>query len=375
MINFYSNLKIYSGTQVWLDNQSYVCFDPSWYLVSLDIKGSTKAIEAGKYKDVNMLGAASIVAFLNEIDTEIPFVFGGDGASILVPPSYYDKALDLMIQCQCLAHQRFNMELRADIILVQDILDAGYEVNVLKQRVDEYYAQAIFNGGGLSYAETLLKSKSTRPKDLSLNITLDLGGLECRWEDIKNELGYTLSILIDAKDNTIYKEVFRQIEIYFGKKTKRNPVNDSNLHLTFSLKKLAVEAKTKTSTKIEFVKRLTTMILENLLGKILIYFKVGSEKLSWGNYKELVSRTTDSEKFEDMMKLTLASSKDAYSGFNTYLENAHKRGELNYGVHVADAALMTCLVFERHGAQVHFVDASNGGYAMAAKALKAQIKE
>jgi hypothetical protein len=117
------------------------------------------------------------------------------------------------------------------------------------------------------------------------------------------------------------------------------------------------------------------MILENLLGKILIYFKVGSEKLSWGNYKELVSRTTDSEKFEDMMKLTLASSKDAYSGFNTYLENAHKRGELNYGVHVADAALMTCLVFERHGAQVHFVDASNGGYAMAAKALKAQIKE
>jgi len=34
----------------------------SWCLVITDVQGSTKAIEAGRYKDVNALGVASIVA-------------------------------------------------------------------------------------------------------------------------------------------------------------------------------------------------------------------------------------------------------------------------------------------------------------------------
>ena len=39
-----------------------------------------------------------------------------------------------------------------------------------------------------------------------------------------------------------------------------------------------------------------------------------------------------------------------------------------------DRALMTCLVFEREGRQVHFVDGADGGYALAAKAMKARMK-
>jgi hypothetical protein len=34
---------------------------------------------------------------------------------------------------------------------------------------------------------------------------------------------------------------------------------------------------------------------------------------------------------------------------------------------------MTCLVFERNGRQVHFVDGADGGYAVAAKAMKRRI--
>jgi len=36
---------------------------------------------------------------------------------------------------------------------------------------------------------------------------------------------------------------------------------------------------------------------------------------------------------------------------------------------------MTCLVFQRHGKQIHFVDSSDGGYAIAAKMMKKMIKE
>lgn len=45
-----------------------------------DIRGSTRAIEEGRYKQVNMVGAAVITAVLNACaGYEIPFVVGGDG--------------------------------------------------------------------------------------------------------------------------------------------------------------------------------------------------------------------------------------------------------------------------------------------------------
>jgi hypothetical protein len=34
---------------------------------------------------------------------------------------------------------------------------------------------------------------------------------------------------------------------------------------------------------------------------------------------------------------------------------------------------MTCLVFERNGNQVHFIDGADGGYAIAAKGMKQRI--
>jgi len=36
---------------------------------------------------------------------------------------------------------------------------------------------------------------------------------------------------------------------------------------------------------------------------------------------------------------------------------------------------MTCLVFNHENDHIHFLDGSNGGYTMAAKAMKRQLKE
>ena len=57
-----------------------------------------------------------------------------------------------------------------------------------------------------------------------------------------------------------------------------------------------------------------------------------------------------------------------------YLEKEYEEGQLVYGIHKSDSALMTCLIFERHGKHIHFVDSSNGGYALASKELKRRLK-
>ena len=51
-----------------------------------------------------------------------------------------------------------------------------------------------------------------------------------------------------------------------------------------------------------------------------------------------------------------------------------ERGELSYGVHLSDTALMTCLVEsateQKH---VHFIDGGEGGYTQAAQELKRRV--
>ena len=58
-----------------------------------------------------------------------------------------------------------------------------------------------------------------------------------------------------------------------------------------------------------------------------------------------------------------------------YLDVWRNTGDVVYGMHVSGYALMTCIVFDRFGRQVHFLDADEGGYAMASQELKAQINE
>ena len=53
----------------------------------------------------------------------------------------------------------------------------------------------------------------------------------------------------------------------------------------------------------------------------------------------------------------------------------HETGDLFYGVHVSDRALTTCLMHEGTVREVHFVDAADGGYALAAKQLKRQLRD
>ena len=48
-----------------------------------------------------------------------------------------------------------------------------------------------------------------------------------------------------------------------------------------------------------------------------------------------------------------------------------QQGNLRYGVHRCDSALMTCLVFNLDkGEHIHFIDGSDGAFTAAAKNMK-----
>lgn len=84
--SFYANLPILDNFLEITNSDNFHSVPSDWHVVITDIISSTKAIEEGRYKQVNLLGASSIAAVLNiASEIEIPFVFGGDGATLLIP--------------------------------------------------------------------------------------------------------------------------------------------------------------------------------------------------------------------------------------------------------------------------------------------------
>ncbi|MEB3337670.1 MAG: DUF3095 domain-containing protein [Leptolyngbyaceae bacterium] len=384
--NFYSNLPALEKFLDITDSSNYVLVPEDWQIIITDIKGSTQAIESGRYKNVNSLGACSIVAILNIArNIEIPFIFGGDGASILIPPQMINEAKQALLGIQDLARQGFDMELRVGIVPVS-VVTPRHELKIAKLRVSENYDQAIFKGGGLTYATDLVKDVATAglyaPVMDNLIPNADFSGLECRWQDIPSRHGEIVTLLVlatapsDSQSNKIYREVITQIQRIYGSEHNFHPVVKSNLNLSFNSQKLATETTIFTQSKGWIYQKfyLLKIKIEIFLGWFFMKFKVKIGEMDWGLYKKIVVESTDHKKFDDLLRMVISGHPSQRKKLVSYLDKKFEEGRLVYGCHISDRALMTCLIFERHGRQVHFIDGADGGYAIAAKAMKEQMR-
>jgi hypothetical protein len=380
-IRFYQDLPSVDNLSDITNSDIYHDMPTDWYIALTDVQGSTKAIEQGRYKEVNAVAAASITALLNSVPTEIdiPFVFGGDGATVVIPPQVITAAAEALVATQRLAHDQFGFNLRVGIVPVQDVLAHGYQVRVAKLRFSDNFRQAIFTGGGLAFADKLIKDSATAPiyliQDDGKEYHADFSGYECRWSEFPSTYDENVNILVMATTRTltqstnIYNEVILKIEEIYGDSSKRNPIAFDKMRPQTDLSKFGVETR---------IRQQTTALMSRLG---LMFWTWGGfclwkyrDKI-WDKYKHTVIASTDREKFDDVLRMLISGTIAQREHLTTFLEEKYQLGQLVYGLHTSKTALMTCLVFDRFGKQVHFVDGSNGGYTLAAKQLKTQLAE
>ena len=93
-VNFYHDLPVLESFADAIETNRHAQVPGDWWIVIADVMGSTKAIEAGAYKKVNTVGVACIAAVLNvDRNVDVPFVFGGDGATFAVPDTLRERAI------------------------------------------------------------------------------------------------------------------------------------------------------------------------------------------------------------------------------------------------------------------------------------------
>ena len=147
------------------------------------------------------------------------------------------------------------------------------------------------------------------------------------------------------------------------------------MQLTFNPKLLSHEWRVRTIhlrlwPKLGYIAKI---VFQNLAGKYLFSRNLDTETVQWSRYRAELVENTDFRKFDGMLRMVIDSSDAQTSALEAFLKSKNQSRLLVYGLHKSDQALVTCLVQSYTGNHLHFVDGSDGGYAMAARALKQQL--
>ncbi|GAB4148998.1 MAG: DUF3095 domain-containing protein [Patescibacteria group bacterium] len=385
-VNFYSELKSLGKFEDVASEYNYIEVPEDWVVLITDVVGSTKAIEAGRYKDVNLIGASTIIALQNAFSGyELPFIFGGDGAMMLVPNEFKTKAVEVLQGVQQMSSKAFGLQVRAAAIPVSFIKQklGDEHFKIAKLFISDFYSQAVFWGRGVDLVESLLKDPIQTQFDIVAKerAQADFTGLECRWKDIPSRHGEIVSLIIKAKGveysqlTKVYQQVIAKLEQIYDDSASYQPVLENELQLTVEPAKLAKEVKVKTDPDLLiYWSELLKIWLVNIVGKIQEYFKLTKLfNFSLPDKKRQVIISTDFKKFDNSLKMVFASNQQRRQQLQDFLDKLEAEEKITYGIQVSDKALMTCLVFGELGKEVHFVDGANGGYALAAKNLKSKL--
>jgi hypothetical protein len=384
--SFYSDLPVREGFSGIADLSRFTEMPDDWHVVIADVQGSTVAIRRGEYKAVNIVGVSVLTSILNAAKpVSIPYIFGGDGASLCVPQRLVPQARAALIATRRMAGQQFGLGLRIGIVPVSTIRAAGHRLLVSRQRISEYYIQAAFAGDGLEYAEALIKDDADgtpyRINAVDAGMDADYTGLECRWANLPSRHGETISLIVkvsaDSLDTAarIYTEIIDTIHRIYGDGAESCPMSADIMQTTLNPRMLKYEFLTRTfhCSDLRCAIYWLFMRMQILMGKLIMKYRLKLGGVDWGRYKTDAVRNADYRKFDGVLREVLSGMAAQRKELTAYLEERYRKGECVYGIHVSTAALITCLINNRSGSHFHFIDGADGGYAMAAAKMKAQV--
>ncbi len=373
---FYDSVPISDNFLSLSDPAQFTPLPETWVLGVADIVDSTGEIARGRYKTVNMVGAAVISGMINALGGRIfPYVFGGDGAGFAVSGEDAEIARDTLATLQSWAETEFAITLRAALVSVADIRAAGRDLRVARFAPSTGIDYAMFTGGGLAWAEAQMKSGQLVVHPAGPDAQPDLTGLSCRWSNSPARVGQIVSLVIQptSESNEAEFAALTQsiLSVAEGLERAGHPVPAKGPPMSFPPPGVDIDAHVSRAGRNLLMQKTRLMIGNMLIG---LLFKTGMRlgQFEPKHYKEMVSRNADFRKFDDGLKMTLDCDSSTLEQLTQMLDDAQTKGKIRYGMHAQQEAMMTCFVpSAMRDDHVHFVDGASGGYAQAAASMRA----
>lgn len=380
-LNFYKNITKYSLplTELLKDESLFSSIPQNWTIVVTGIKDSTDAVALGSHNDVNLSATGSIITVLNTIkkinkSIKIPYFFGGDGATFIVPNSVLIPVLDALHDYSEHIKNIMKLNLRFGALGVDEVYKNDVSLRITKLKHNKYLTTPVALGNGIKYAEYIIKSRFKQEAVTTVKKQLNLDGMECRWDEIypNEEQKKIVCLLINCNDEKIQAEVYgkimNEINFVFGDLSTRNPISTLKLKLNTSIDKIRKEMYATIGKK--SASYLISNWLITVFGKY--YFKFSKEGKS---YVHKVSQLSDTIMLDGSINTVMSGTQKQVNRLQILLDELESSKTIVYGLHTTHASIMSCFIEDRDEKHIHFVDGTEGGYTSAAIMLKEKLKK
>ena len=376
---FYSDLpaNFIPVSKLMGDETRFFDVPEDWQVILTDVRKSTDARSDGKYQAVNLVAAGSVIAALNiahRAGVTLPFFFGGDGATLLAPPSLAGRILKALTVHRENARANFELDLRVGSVPVADVYRHGLRLKIAKVDINQGLVVPVALGEGLQYVERIVKSDDYAAPSALPEAALDLKGMECRWNNIEppentqEVVCLMLAACDDRRQAAIFSAVLDQIDAIYGPLAMRNPVSLTQLKLKPTLEKISTEMRARLG-RFDLGYLVLNWFLTRIGG---LYFEFTKEGASYLNH---VVQWSDTLVIDGRISTIMSGTVGQRNRLVESLRCLEEHGEIRFGIQVCTASVMSCYVRNRRDQHIHFVDGLGGGYTQAATMLKKKLME
>src|SRR6185437_6615238 len=377
----YKRTPIFRDFSQVADDSCFLALPDDWVVGVADVEQSTKAILENRYKAVNMAGAAVIASVANALKArDFPFVFGGAGAGFAVPAADAARAQRALAETATWVAEDLQLNLRIGMISVAEIRAQGKDVRVGRYQASDNVCIAMFSGGGLAWADAAMKRGEITIPRADPGAHPDLSGLSCRYDLIPARRGQVLTLVIipgPRAQPDDFRSVVKEIAyIVEATPDASRPVASQSLRLTWPAQGSDLEARASRRAGESIRMRKAKVLAWTFLFFVIMRIGLHVGRFIPTKYTREVVENSDFRKFDDSLRMVLDCSPDLAAKIENCLKAAAARGVVRYGSHQQQAAMMTCFTpSPSHPSHVHFIDGAQGGYALAAAALKQTERE
>jgi hypothetical protein len=269
---------------------------------------------------------------------------------------------------QRIVRNALDLDTRCALIPVAAARAGGFDVRVAYQTLSGKRRRRAWPGGGIDHAETLCKAPAGTAFVVAADETTkdaDLSGLSCRWQPLAARNGVMLTAIIRANESASLSPVYRDLYAAIQTATRRDlcPVVASNLRSSWPPRGGAHERK--------FGHSLFEVYGQSFLARVSEATGLTIGGFDGRAYRRSLPAHSDYRKFADSLRMVIDCTTREADGIERVLALARERGAIEFGLHRASAALMTCFVSNTDdGGHVHFIDGADGGYTLAAQQLR-----
>ena len=289
-----------------------------------------------------------------------------------MPPEKSDTARAALCGVQNVARNTLDLDLRCALVPVKAVRAAGRDIKLTFQDLGRGRRLAMIAGGGIEQAELLAKTKGGSRfavGETDIAGEPDLTGLSCRWQPLKTTNGVMLSLIVRAReDGATLGPAYRAVYERMRRTTAHDicPVAASALKMHWPPRGLWRERAFGNDTR--------KLLMQSFFQYVSTAAGVTIGGYDGRAYAASLPAHSDYRKFADSLRMVVDCTSSEADAIESILGESQRQGLIDFGVHRAQEALLTCFVQTTNDAgHVHFVDGSNGGYAMAAQMLKDRL--